>query len=108
MQAYTPSPHLLDYATTKAAINAFSKALAQQVADKGIRVNVVAPGPVWTPLQVSGGQPTEALPEFGAQSELGRAAQPAELAAAYVYLASGEASFTTGSTLSVTGGSPTP
>ncbi|MGI8614083.1 MAG: SDR family oxidoreductase [Nocardioidaceae bacterium] len=108
VQAYTPSPHLLDYATTKAAINAFSKALAQQVADKGIRVNVVAPGPVWTPMQVSGGQPTEALPEFGAQSELGRAAQPAELAAAYVYLASGEASFTTGSTLSVTGGSPTP
>ena len=103
-----PSPHLLDYAGTKAAINAFSKGLAQQVAERGIRVNVVAPGPVWTPLQVSGGQPTDALPTFGEQAPLGRAGQPAELAAAYVYLASEEASYTTGSTLSVTGGSPTP
>lgn len=108
VQAYTPSPTLLDYATTKAAINTFSKAFAQQVGKKGIRVNVVAPGPVWTPLQVSGGQPTEALPTFGEQSELGRAGQPAELASAYVYLASAESSFTSGSTLSVTGGSPTP
>ena len=108
VQAYTPSPQLLDYAATKAAINAFSKALAQQVGEKGIRVNVVAPGPIWTPLQVSGGQPTEALPSFGEQSELGRAGQPAELAAAYVYLASAESSYTSGSTLSVTGGSPTP
>ena len=71
---------LLDYATTKAAINTYSKALAQQVAGQGIRVNVVAPGPFWTPLQVSGGQPVEKLPDFGAQSELGRAGQPAELA----------------------------
>jgi NAD(P)-dependent dehydrogenase (short-subunit alcohol dehydrogenase family) len=108
VQAYTPSPQLLDYASTKAAINAFSKALAQQVAERGIRVNVVAPGPVWTPLQVSGGQPTEALPTFGEQAPLGRAGQPAELASAYVYLASAESSYTTGSTLSVTGGSPTP
>jgi NAD(P)-dependent dehydrogenase (short-subunit alcohol dehydrogenase family) len=108
VQAYTPSPHLLDYAGTKAAINAFSKGLAQQVAERGIRVNVVAPGPVWTPLQVAGGQPTDALPTFGEQAPLGRAGQPAELAAAYVYLASEEASYTTGSTLSVTGGSPTP
>lgn len=108
VQAYTPSPGLLDYATTKAAINTYSKALAQQVASKGIRVNVVAPGPFWTPLQVSGGQPIDKLPDFGAQSELGRAGQPAELAGAYVYLASGESSYTTGSTLSVTGGSPTP
>jgi NAD(P)-dependent dehydrogenase (short-subunit alcohol dehydrogenase family) len=108
VQAYTPSPHLLDYAGTKAAINAFSKGLAQQVAERGIRVNVVAPGPVWTPLQVSGGQPTEALPTFGEQAPLGRAGQPAELAGAYVYLASEESSYTTGSTLSVTGGSPTP
>jgi NAD(P)-dependent dehydrogenase (short-subunit alcohol dehydrogenase family) len=108
VQAYTPSPQLLDYASTKAAINAFSKALAQQVADRGIRVNVVAPGPFWTPLQVSGGQPTEALPTFGEQAPLGRAGQPAELAGAYVYLASAESSYTTGSTLSVTGGSPTP
>src|SRR6478735_9205558 len=108
VQAYTPSPGLLDYATTKAAINTYSKALAQQVAGSGIRVNVVAPGPFWTPLQVSGGQPAEKLPDFGAQSELGRAGQPAELAGAYVYLATGESSYTTGSTLSVTGGSPTP
>jgi NAD(P)-dependent dehydrogenase (short-subunit alcohol dehydrogenase family) len=108
VQAYTPSPGLLDYASTKSAINTFSKALAQQVASKGIRVNVVAPGPFWTALQVSGGQPAEKIPEFGAQSELGRAGQPAELAGAYVYLATGESSYTTGSTLSVTGGSPTP
>lgn len=108
VQAYTPSPHLLDYASTKSAINTFSKALAQQVGEKGIRVNVVAPGPIWTPLQVSGGQPTEQLPSFGEQSELGRAGQPAELASAYVYLASAESSYTSGSTLSVTGGSPTP
>ena len=65
IETYKPSPILLDYATTKAAINAFSKGLAQQVASKGIRVNIVAPGPVWTPLQVSGGQPTEKLAEFG-------------------------------------------
>ena len=71
-------------------------------------MNVVAPGPFWTPLQVSGGQPVDKLPDFGSQSELGRAGQPAELAGAYVYLASGESSYTTGSTLSVTGGSPTP
>ena len=108
VQAYTPSPGLLDYATTKSAINTFSKALAQQVAPDGIRVNVVAPGPFWTALQVSGGQPADKIPDFGAQSELGRAGQPAELAGAYVYLAGGESSYTTGSTLSVTGGSPTP
>ncbi len=108
VQAYDPSPQLLDYAATKAAINTFSKALAQQVAERGIRVNVDAPGPVWTPLQVSGGQPTEKLPTFGEQAPLGRAGQPAELAAAYVYLASAESSYTTGSTLSVTGGAPTP
>ena len=108
VQAYTPSPMLVDYATTKAAINTLSKALAQQVAKKGIRVNVVAPGPVWTPLQVVGGQPAEAVPEFGAQAELGRPGQPAELAPAYVFLASAESSYVLGSTLSVTGGSPTP
>lgn len=73
VQAYEPSPTLVDYASTKAAINNFSKGLAGQLGPKGIRVNVVAPGPVWTPLQVTGGQPTEALPEFGAQTPLGRA-----------------------------------
>ena len=108
VEAYKPSPILLDYATTKAAINTFSKALAGQVASKGIRVNVVAPGPVWTPLQVSGGQPTENLAEFGAQTPLGRPGQPAELAPAYVFLASPESSYVVGETLTVTGGMPTP
>lgn len=108
VEAYQPSPILLDYATTKAAINAFSKSLAGQVASKGIRVNAVAPGPIWTPLQVSGGQPTEKLAQFGAQTPLGRPGQPAELAPAYVFLASAESSFVLGETLTVTGGMPTP
>ncbi|GHD46632.1 glucose 1-dehydrogenase [Mycetocola manganoxydans] len=108
IQAYSPSEHLVDYATTKASINAFSKALAQQLAPKGIRVNVVAPGPIWTPLQTAGGQPSEALPEFGEQTPLGRAGQPAELAPAYVFLASGESSYVSGETLNVNGGMPTP
>jgi hypothetical protein len=108
IQAYNPSPGLLDYAATKAAINNFSKGLAQQLAPKGIRVNAVAPGPVWTPLQVSGGQPPEKLPEFGANTPLGRPAQPAELAPAYVFLASAESSYVAGETLNVNGGSPTP
>jgi NAD(P)-dependent dehydrogenase (short-subunit alcohol dehydrogenase family) len=108
VQAYSPSPNLVDYASTKAAINTFSKALAQQVGSRGIRVNVVAPGPVWTPLQAAGGQPSEKLPEFGAQTPLGRAGQPAELAAPYVFLASAESSYVVGETLSVTGGMPTP
>jgi len=104
--SYTPPPLLLDYA--KAAVNVFSKALAQQVAPKGIRVNAVAPGPIWTPLQPSGGQPKEALEEFGSQTPLGRPGQPAELAPAYVFLASSEASYVAGETLAVTGGMPTP
>ncbi len=108
IQAYQPSENLLDYATTKASINAFSKGLSQQLAPKGIRVNVVAPGPVWTPLQTAGGQPTEELPEFGQSSPLGRPGQPAELAPAYVFLASPESSFVVGETLHVNGGSPTP
>ena len=108
VQAYQPSPILLDYATTKASINTFSKALAQQVGEKGIRVNVVAPGPVWTPLQASGGQPPEKLPEFGGQTPLARPAQPAELAPAYVFLASAESGYVTGETLSVNGGMVTP
>ncbi|RIJ27252.1 SDR family oxidoreductase, partial [Clavibacter michiganensis subsp. insidiosus] len=72
IQAYAPSPNLVHYATTKASINAFSKGLAGQLAPKGIRVNVVAPGPIWTPLQTAGGQPEDALPEFGEQTPLGR------------------------------------
>ncbi|MCU1523970.1 MAG: NAD(P)-dependent dehydrogenase [Microbacteriaceae bacterium] len=108
VQAYKPSPILLDYATTKAAINAFSKALAQQLAPRGIRVNAVAPGPVWTVLQAAGGRPPDDLPEFGKSTPLGRAGQPAELAPAYVFLASAESSFVVGETLNVNGGMPTP
>jgi NAD(P)-dependent dehydrogenase (short-subunit alcohol dehydrogenase family) len=108
IQAYNPSPTLLDYATTKASINNFTKGLAQQLAPKGIRVNAVAPGPIWTPLQVSSGQPKEALPEFGKDTPLGRAGQPAELAPAYVFLASAESSFVVGETLNVNGGTPSP
>ncbi|SER84419.1 hypothetical protein SAMN05443377_11355 [Propionibacterium cyclohexanicum] len=108
VQAYLPSPILLDYATTKAAINGFTKALAAQLAPKGIRVNAVAPGPIWTPLQPSGGQPNEKLAHFGSQTPLGRSGQPAELAPAYVFLASPESSYVAGETLAVTGGMPTP
>ncbi|RKT79494.1 hypothetical protein DFJ68_2967 [Terracoccus luteus] len=107
IQAYQPSENLLDYATTKASINTFSKALAQQLAPKGIRVNVVAPGPIWTPLQTAGGQPVEDLPEFGEQTPLGRPGQPAELAPAFVFLASAESSYVTGATIHVNGGMPT-
>jgi NAD(P)-dependent dehydrogenase (short-subunit alcohol dehydrogenase family) len=108
IQAYSPSENLVDYASTKATINAFTKALGQQLAPKGIRVNAVAPGPIWTPLQTAGGQPTEELPDFGSQTPLGRAGQPAELAPAYVFLASGESSYVIGETLNVNGGMPTP
>jgi NAD(P)-dependent dehydrogenase (short-subunit alcohol dehydrogenase family) len=108
IQAYVPSEGLVDYATTKASINAFSKALAQQLAPQGIRVNVVAPGPIWTPLQTAGGQPPEKLPSVGEQTPLGRWGQPAELAPAYVFLASPESSYVLGETLNVNGGSPTP
>lgn len=106
VQAYDPSANLLDYATTKASIVAFSKALAQQVAGDGIRVNTVAPGPFWTPLQPSGGQPEEDIPTFGEQSALGRPGQPAEIAPLYVLLASQESSYITGETYGITGGSP--
>ena len=108
VQAYTPSPGLVDYATSRAAVNTMSKSLAQQLAPRGIRVNAVAPGPFWTALQVSGGQRPDKLPTFGQKNPLGRPGQPAEMAGAYVYLASEESSYTTGNTLSVTGGAPTP
>ncbi|SEB91020.1 hypothetical protein SAMN04489806_2102 [Paramicrobacterium humi] len=108
VNAYLPSPTLLDYATTKGAINNFTKGLAQQLASKGIRVNAVAPGPFWTPLQVSDGQPKDELPKFGSQTPIGRAGQPTELAPAYVFLASSESSYVIGETLSVNGGMPTP
>lgn len=108
IQAYQPSPQLLDYASTKAAINNFTKGLAAQVAAKGIRVNAVAPGPIWTPLQPSHGQFPEKLPDFGTKTWLGRAGQPVELAPAYVFLASDDASYVVGSTIHVNGGEPTP
>ncbi len=105
VQAYNPSPALLDYATTKAAIVAFSQALAKQLVGKGIRVNVVAPGPFWTPLQPSGGQTQEKVQQFGGQVPLGRPGQPVELAPVYVLLASQEASYITGEVYGATGGS---
>lgn len=108
IQAYEPSPHLLDYAATKAAINNFTKGLAAQVGPKGIRVNAVAPGPIWTPLQPSSGQPIDALPEFGHNTWLGRAGQPAEVAYAYVFLAQPESSYILGETINVNGGRATP
>ncbi|MWP61763.1 SDR family oxidoreductase [Gilliamella sp. Pas-s25] len=104
VQAYQPSGNLLDYAATKTAIIAFTRGLAKQLAPKGIRVNSVAPGPVWTPLQICGGQPSDVIPEFGQQTPLQRAGQPVELAGVYVYLASEESSYTTGETYGVTGG----
>ena len=108
IQAYDPSETLVDYALTKAAMNNFSKGLAQQLGPKGIRVNAVAPGPFWTPLQPSYGQPQEKLTQFGQDTPLGRAGQPAEIAGAYVYLASDDASYVSGETLGLTGGRPTP
>jgi len=108
IQAYQPSPGLLDYAATKAAIANFTHNLAQQLVEKGIRVNGIAPGPIWTPLQPSHGQPMEKLTKFGEQSPLGRAGQPAELAPAYVFLASQESSYITGEIIGVTGGQHLP
>ncbi len=108
IQAYDPSPFLLDYAATKAAIANYTKAFAAQVAGKGIRVNSVAPGPFWTPLQPSYGQPLDKIPEFGEQSPFGRPGQPAEIAPTYVLLASQESSYITGETFGVTGGNPRP
>jgi len=108
IQAYQPSPTLLDYAATKAAIANFTHGLAKQLAEKGIRVNGVAPGPIWTPLQPSGGQPIEKLPDFGTQAPLGRAGQPAELAPVYVFLATQESSYITGEVMGVTGGQHLP
>lgn len=104
IQAYQPSGGLLDYASTKGAIVAFTQGLGQQLAPKGIRVNAVAPGPVWTPLQPSYGQAQEKLTKFGQNTPLGRAAQPAELAPAYVFLASQESSYVTSEVIGVTGG----
>ncbi|MBD9385777.1 SDR family oxidoreductase [Agrobacterium sp. AGB01] len=104
VQAYEPSPILLDYATTKAGIVAYTKALSKQLIEKGVRANVVAPGPFWTVLQPSGGQPDEKVRHFGENSDFGRPGQPVELAPVYVLLASQEASFINGEVYGVTGG----
>ena len=105
--AYNPPAILVDYSTTKAGIVAFSKALAKQVIEKGIRVNAVAPGPFWTALQPSGGQPQEAVETFGSSVPLGRPGQPVELAPIYVFLASQDASYITGEVYGATGGTGT-
>jgi NAD(P)-dependent dehydrogenase (short-subunit alcohol dehydrogenase family) len=106
--AYQPSRQLLDYAVTKAGILNFTWGLAKQLASKGIRVNAVAPGPFWTPLQPSGGQTQEHLAEFGGDTPLGRPGQPAEIAPLYVLLASTESSYATGQVFGATGGEAGP
>ena len=107
-QAYDPSPELYDYAQTKAATMNFVKSLAKQLGPKGIRVNGVAPGPIWTPLQVSGGATMEKLEQFGSHTPLGRAGQPAELGSIYVQLAAEDGSFATGQVYGAAGGSGQP
>jgi len=107
-QAYDPFPDLYDYAQTKAATMNYVKSLAKQLGPKGIRVNGVAPGPIWTPLQVSGGASQEKLKGFGSQTPLGRPGQPAELASIYVQLAASDASYATGQVYGSSGGSGQP
>ncbi len=107
-QAYDPSPDLYDYAQTKAATMNYVKSLAKQLASKGIRVNAVAPGPIWTPLQVSGGASMEKLEKFGGQTSLGRPGQPAELGSIYVQLALEDASYATGQVYGSSGGTGQP
>jgi len=104
IQSFNPSPGLIDYAMTKAAQVAFVKALAAEAGPRGIRVNGVAPGPIWTPLIPGTGWDEEKVQSFGSDTPLGRAGQPAELAGAYVYLASAESTYTSGAILAVTGG----
>lgn len=106
VNAYTPNETLMPYTVTKAAIQNFTATLAQLWGEKGIRVNCVAPGPIWTPL-IPGSFPADTVKEFGKKTPLGRAGQPAELASTFVLLASKEASFISGATVQVTGGMPT-
>lgn len=108
IQAFDPTPNILDYAMTKACNVNFVKGLAKVLTPQGIRVNGVAPGPIWTPLQPSGGQSPEKLVEFGKDSPFGRPGQPAELAATFVLLASSDSSYVSGEVHGVTGGNPTP
>lgn len=108
VNSYDPGEELLDYASTKGAILIFTKGLAKQLAKKGIRVNMIAPGPIWTPLQVAGGQLPGKLGEFGRDTPLGRPGQPAELAPLYVMMASDESSFTTGGAVGANGGKGNP
>ena len=107
-QAHDPSPELYDYAQTKACTTNYVRSLAKQLASKGIRVNGVAPGPIWTPLQVSGGATQEKLKEFGGKTPMGRPGQPAELASIYVQLAANDASYSTGQIYGAAGGSGQP
>jgi NAD(P)-dependent dehydrogenase (short-subunit alcohol dehydrogenase family) len=107
-QAYDPSAELYDYAQTKAATMNYVKSLAKQLGGRGIRVNGVAPGPIWTPLQISGGATVEKYQKFGGATVLGRPGQPAELASIYVQLAASDASFTTGNIYGAGGGQGQP
>ena len=107
VEAYQPEPFLLDYASTKGALANFTKGLAKELVSKGIRVNAVAPGPIWTPL-IPATMPAEQVGEFGSQSPMQRAGQPAEVAPAFVFLASQESSYITGERIGVTGGMPLP
>src|SRR5436190_18793329 len=107
-QAHDPSPELYDYAQTKAATTNYVRSLAKQLAGKGIRVNGVAPGPIWTPLQVSGGATQDKLKEFGGKTPMGRPGQPAELASIYVQLAANDASYATGQIYGSSGGAGNP
>ncbi len=107
IQAYEPSPELLDYASTKGALVNLTKGLAQELGPRGIRVNTVAPGPIWTPL-IPATMPAEKVGSFGDETPIGRAGQPAELAPAYVFLAAQESSYITGERIGVTGGMPLP
>jgi hypothetical protein len=103
IQAYQPAPKILDYASTKGAIVTFTKGLAQELIERGIRVNAVAPGPVWTPL-IPASFPADEVKKFGQSNPMGRAAQPVELAPSFVFLASDESSYVNGEILGVTGG----